>query len=117
MEAKYPKDSPHTAKHSKRSYTAYSLLKITFLVLFFINTSNVSAQWNNYQVFESFGTSIPTSGGTWTDNSVTYATVAQAWSGGNQLEMDAAGDYIQTPLISTPAKFTFYYTLSGGVGP
>ena len=112
MEAKYTKKSLLTTKHLKRNYLAYSFLKTTFLVLFFLNTTNVSAQWNNYQVYESIGTSIPTSGGTWTDNAAIYST-GQAWSGDNQLEFDAVGDYIQTPLISTPGTFSFFYKRGG----
>lgn len=90
----------------------YSFIKITVLGWLLFNTAEVSAQWNSYQVYESIGASIPTSGGTWTDNSATYAT-GQAYSGNNQIEFDAVGDYIQTPLISTPGIFSFFYKKSG----
>jgi hypothetical protein len=90
----------------------YYHIKMVVLGCLLFNTVEVSAQWNNYQVYESIGTSIPTSGGTWTDNSAIYSS-GQAWSGGNQLEFDAIGDYIQTPLISTPGTFSFFYKKSG----
>ena len=93
--------------------TFYSLIKITLVAMLFINTSKVSSQCANYQVYESFGTSIPTSGGTWTDNSITYSTVTTANSGGNQLELNGVGDFIRTPLISTPGIFSYYYKRNG----
>ena len=98
--------------------TFYSLIKITLVAMLLIYTPKVFSQCTNYQVYESFGTSIPTSGGTWTDNSITYSTVTTANSGGNQLELNGVGDYIRTPLISTPGIFSYYYkrnNVSSGV--
>lgn len=82
------------------------LFSVTFLLWSFITGYS---QCVAYQNFESFGTSIPTSGGTWLDNSMTYSTVAAAYSGVNQLQFDALGDYIITPQINNPGVFSFVY--------
>ncbi|NHM06534.1 T9SS type A sorting domain-containing protein [Flavobacterium sp. CYK-4] len=91
----------------------YSLIKIVLLLFVSINSNKTVAQCLNYQVYESFSTAIPTSGGTWTDNSMTYTTVAAAYSGFNELEFNAVGDYIQTPMIATPGSFSFYHKRNG----
>ena len=85
-----------------------SLKLVTFVVLL-LSIHTGYSQCANYQNYESFGTAKPTSGGTWIDNSVTYNTAAAAYSGVNQLQFDAVGDYIITPLISNPGVFSFYY--------
>ena len=82
-------------------------------LLLFFNTANITAQCSNYQVYESIGSGLPTLGGTWTANSVTYTNGVVGNSGANQLDFDAIGDYIQTPLISTPGVFSFMFKRSG----
>ncbi|MBK8600709.1 MAG: hypothetical protein IPN80_09335 [Flavobacterium sp.] len=83
-------------------FNATLKLAVIFTMLFFGHEG--FSQCANYQNYESFGTAKPTSGGTWTDNSATYNT-GVANSGVNQLQFDAVGDYIVTPLISNPGIF------------
>jgi GEVED domain/Fibronectin type III domain len=106
-----PKDI--AVAHTLNLNTFYFQLKIILVSLLFFNTAKVASQCANYQAYESFGTSIPTSGGTWTDNSITYSSVTTAFSGGNQLELNGVGDFIRTPLISTPGIFSYYYKRNG----
>ena len=106
----------HLVVENKLKLNTFYSLKIILVSLLFFNTPKATSQCANYQVYESFGTSIPTSGGTWTDNSITYSTVTTANSGGNQLELNAVGDFIRTPLISTPGIFSFFQKRSGVAG-
>ena len=93
-----------------------STLKFLAVLTLLLSSQKGFSQCANYQNFESFSTSIPTSGGTWSDNSMTYNTVATAYSGVNQLQFDAVGDYIITPVINNPGIFSFYYKRSGAAG-
>ncbi|NCA22675.1 MAG: hypothetical protein EBS86_16270, partial [Crocinitomicaceae bacterium] len=81
------------------------------LVLAIVGYTNFSlGQCGPYQVYESFGTgSIPTQGGTWAATSMTYGNTSAARSGQYGIVFDAAGDIIQTPLISNPGIFSFWY--------
>lgn len=79
------------------------------LIVLLSSLLDANSQCTNYQNFESFGTSIPTSGGTWTANSVTYNVATAAFSGVNQLQFDGVGDYIITPQIANPGVFSFYF--------
>ncbi len=88
-------------------------LKLVFILVLLFSGHSAFSQCTNYQNHESFGTSLPTSGGTWIDNSMTYTTVAAAYSGVNELQFDAVGDFIITPMISTPGIFSFYHKRSG----
>ncbi len=83
------------------------------LILLLSSFINAYSQCTSYQVHESFGTSLPTSGGTWLDNSISYNTATAAYSGVNVIEFNAVGDFIITPLISNPGVFSFYYKRSG----
>ncbi|WP_309640134.1 fibronectin type III domain-containing protein [Flavobacterium sp.] len=96
-------------KHKSVVVPLYSFLKIILFALLFLNTAEVASQCANYQVYESIGTGLPTYGGTWVDNSIAYTTVTTANSGSNQLELDGVGDFIRTPMISTPGIFSYYY--------
>ncbi len=101
-------------RYSNLSRFNLSLKLATILLLLSCGHKGYS-QCANYQNYESFGTSIPTSGGTWIDNSATYNT-GVANSGVNQLQFDAVGDYILTPMISNPGVFSFYFKRSGATG-
>ncbi|QBZ96628.1 fibronectin type III domain-containing protein [Flavobacterium sangjuense] len=96
----------------KNYFAVYEKLKLkTLLVLAIIlifNCADAIAQCSNYQVYESIGTALPTSGGTWADNSITYG-VGSARTGYYSLTFDAAGDYIRTPQIANPGLFSFWY--------
>lgn len=78
------------------------------MVLFLLsgNTSTYG-QCLNYQVYESFnGTSLPTSGGTWAQTSITFGTTLPR-TGNNSIVFNAANDAIRTPLITNPGIFHF----------
>lgn len=86
-------------------------LQLTFLMVLFILLGNSSTygQCSNYEVYESFnGTSIPTSGGTWAQTSITFGTTFPR-TGDNSIVFNAANDAIRTPLISNPGIFSFWY--------
>ena len=92
------------------NYFASKTLKI-LIALIWLNCYHVNSQCNNYQVYESIGTAIPTSGGTWASTSVTYST-GSARTGSNNLVFDGAGDVIRTPLIANPGIISFWYSRS-----
>ncbi|WP_295336748.1 fibronectin type III domain-containing protein [Flavobacterium sp.] len=78
-------------------------------ILFLISYSTNYGQCLNYQVYESFnGTSIPTSGGTWAQTSITFGTTLPR-TGNNSIIFNAADDAIRTPLINNPGVFSFWY--------
>jgi hypothetical protein len=85
-------------------------------ILFFISLT-VSflavSQCNQYFIYESFSTSLPTQQGTWVNTSVPYGTTAAtARSGVNYLTFNAVNDAIRLPQISNPGVFSFYYRRS-----
>ena len=83
-------------------------LQLTFSIVLFILLGNDSTygQCSSYQVYESFnGTSIPTSGGTWTQTSITFGTTFPR-TGDNSIVFNAKDDAIRTPLISNPGIFS-----------
>lgn len=85
---------------------------IYILTLLLAAWNAASAQCSLYQVYESFGsTSVPTQGGTWTHNSVITVTTPVR-TGSRAIGFNAAGDWIRTPIISTPGVFSFYYRRS-----
>jgi hypothetical protein len=91
--------------HSQpKSFFLKSILSLILISIF--NSSY--AQCSNYQVYESIGTAIPTSGGTWAENSIIYNT-GSARTGTNKITFDAAGDFIVTPQIANPGVFSFWY--------
>lgn len=85
---------------------------VMFLVVFFIES--VNAQCGPFQIYESFGltSGAPTQGGTWAVNSISYLTGTTARTGNSYLVMDAAGDWIRTPLIANPNILSFWYRRS-----
>ena len=85
---------------------------IYILTLLLAAWNAASAQCSLYQVYESFGsTSLPTQGGTWTHNSVITVT-SPVRTGTRAIGFNATGDWIRTPIISTPGIFSFYYRRS-----
>ena len=97
-------------RNSSKKILTY--LKVSVIILALTATIKGNSQCANFQVYESFGTALPTSGGTWTASGVVYSTGTVANSGVNHLDFDAAGDYIQTPLINTPGVFKFLFKRS-----
>lgn len=85
---------------------------ITIIFIFFLSFFTFS-QCNQYQIYESFSTSLPTQGGTWVNTSVLYgATASTSRTGTNYLTFNALNDAFQTPLITNPGVFSFYYKRS-----
>jgi len=69
------------------------------------------SQCNQYQLYESFTSTLPTQGGTWVNTSVPYGT-SPVRTGTNMLTFNAASDAIRTPQIANPGVLTFWYRRS-----
>jgi hypothetical protein len=70
------------------------------------------SQCSKYQVYESFGTtSVPTQGGTWTQNSVITVT-SPVKTGLRSIGFNGSGDWIRTPQIASPGILSFWYRRS-----
>ena len=92
----------------------YVIILFTLLTTFFVNS-----QCTQYQVYESFLSTLPTQGGTWSSTSVgAGSTVGTQRTGTYYLIFNAVGDIIRTPQIANPGVFSFYHkrssTSSGG---
>lgn len=86
--------------------------KLLMLIYFLLTMGNLFCQCNSYQVYESFGTTtLPTQGGTWSQNSVITLT-SPVRTGGRSIGFNATGDWIRTPQIASPAVFSFWYRRS-----
>ncbi|MEY2630196.1 MAG: hypothetical protein RLZZ469_1093, partial [Bacteroidota bacterium] len=97
-----------TTFRDQRITRAKQLTLLVFL-FFLLGNFKTSGQCLNYQIYESFnGTSIPTSGGTWTQTSITFGTTFPR-TGDNSIVFNAANDAIRTPLITNPGIFSFWY--------
>ena len=85
---------------------------LLFGTFIFVIVAKILSQCNNYQVYESFGTtSLPTQGGTWTHNSVITVT-SPVKTGARSMGFNASGDWIRTPQIASPGIFSFWYRRS-----
>jgi len=85
----------------------YFILTIMTLWSIFIHS-----QCNQYQVYESFGaTTIPTQGGTWTQNSM-ISSLNNPRTGIRDLAFNATGDWIRTPMLSNVNSLSFWYRRS-----
>ena len=82
------------------------LFIITILLSFFTFT-----QCNQYQIYESFTSTLTTQGGTWAVNSI-LASSTPVRTGGYAAGFNAAGDWIRTPQIANPGVLTFWYRRS-----
>lgn len=84
-----------------------------FLILIFSLISLIGiTQCNNYQIYESFTSTLPTQGGTWTQTSITFNTVSLR-TGTHNLSFNGVGDIIRTPQIANPGVVTFWFRRSG----
>jgi hypothetical protein len=71
------------------------------------------SQCNQYLIYESFSSSLPTQQGTWINTSVLYGTTAStARTGVSYLTFNATNDAIRLPQITNPGVFSFYYRRS-----
>lgn len=81
------------------------------LLVFVFTFLNVNSQCNQYQIYESFGsTSLPTQGGEWTHNSIISSTTSK--TGSRSIGFNGSGDWIRTPKISNPGILSFWYRRS-----
>jgi len=73
----------------------------------------VHSQCNQYFIYESFSTSLPTQKGTWINTSVLYGTTASTTrTGANYLTFNALNDAIRLPQVASPGTLSFYYRRS-----
>lgn len=87
-------------------------MKHLFLIMFMLGISSiVTSQCNQYQIYESFTSTIPTQGGTWTSNSMIVVT-SPVRTGTHAIGFNGSGDWIRTPQIATPGVLTFWYRRS-----
>ena len=71
------------------------------------------SQCNQYFIYESFSTALPTQQGTWINTSVLYGTTSStARTGANYLTFNALNDAIRLPQTTNPGVLTFYYRRS-----
>ena len=88
-------------------------MKRFFITLFVILASFFTrSQCSQYQVYESFTSTLPTQGGTWSQTSITFNTVSLR-TGTHNLSFNGTGDIIRTPQITNPGVVTFYFRRSG----
>ena len=84
----------------------------SFLILLFTLISFLGiTQCNNYQIYESFTSTLPTQGGTWTSNSMIVLTTPVR-TGTHSAGFNGSGDWIRTPQIANPGVLTFWYRRS-----
>ena len=84
----------------------------SFLILLFTLISFIGVtQCNNYQIYESFTSTLPTQGGTWTANSMISVTTPVR-TGTHSIGFNGTGDWIRTPQIVNPGVLTFWYRRS-----
>lgn len=84
----------------------YVIILFTLLTTFFVNS-----QCSRYLIYESFSSSLPTQGGTWTSNSISSVTTPVR-TGTYAAGFDATGDWISTPMVSNPGVLSFWYRRS-----
>ena len=73
--------------------------------------SLVQSQCSVYQIYESFTSTLPTQGGTWTANSMIVVT-APVRTGTHSIGFNGSGDWVRTPQISNPSILSFWYRRS-----
>jgi hypothetical protein len=70
-----------------------------------------TSQCSTYQIYESFTSTLPTQGGTWTANSM-IAVTTPVRTGTRAIGFNGAGDWIRIPQIANPGVLTFWYRRS-----
>lgn len=87
-------------------------MKHLILIIFLLGISSiVTPQCNQYQIYESFTSTLPTQGGTWTANSM-IAVTTPVRTGTHAIGFNGTGDWIRTPQIATPGVLSFWYRRS-----
>ena len=88
-------------------------MKILATIWFSLIVALGYSQCNQYFIYESFSTALPTQQGTWINTSVLYGTTSStARTGANYLTFNALNDAIRLPQTSNPGVLTFYYRRS-----
>ena len=84
-----------------------------FLIFCFVLLTHlvVNSQCNNYQIYESFTSTLTTQGGTWAVNSMISVTTPVK-TGTHAIGFNGSGDWIRTPQIANPGVLTFWYRRS-----
>lgn len=86
-------------------------MKIITLISFILISFFTFSQCNQYQIYESFNSTLPTQGGTWTATSIVYGT-SPVRTGTHQLTFNGVNDAIRTPQIANPGVLTFWHRRS-----
>ena len=86
-------------------------MKKLFLFLFTIISLSVNSQCNQYQIYESFTSTLTTQGGTWAVNSI-LASTSPTRTGNYAAGFNGSGDWIRTPQIANPGILSFWYRRS-----
>jgi len=87
-------------------------MKKILLLLTLLSHLVVRSQCNQYSIYESFTSVLPTQGGTWTANSMITLT-SPVRTGSNSVGFNLTGDWIRTPQIANPGVLSFWYRRSG----
>jgi len=83
------------------------------ILAFAITICNILAfsQCTSYYIYESFSTTVPTQGGTWSATSMAYSTTPVR-NGTYTSTFNAANDALRTPLIANPGVLSLWYRRS-----
>lgn len=84
-----------------------SITTILFIIIIYLGHS----QCSTYQIYESFTSTLPTQGGTWTANSM-IAVTTPVRTGTHAIGFNGVGDWIRIPQIANPGVLTFWYRRS-----
>lgn len=85
--------------------------KIILLILVILTSFLAKTQCSNYQIYESFTSTLPTQGGTWTSNSMISVTTPVR-TGTHAIGFNGVGDWIRLPQIANPGVLSFWYRRS-----
>jgi hypothetical protein len=86
-------------------------MKKLFFILTLLISLGVKSQCNNYQIYESFTSTLTTQGGTWATNSMIVLTTPVR-TGTHSIGFNGTGDWIRTPQIANPGVLSFWYRRS-----
>lgn len=88
--------------------------KLLFMLISVIGIITIgNSQCNQYYIYESFSSTLPTQQGTWINTSVLYgSTAATIRTGTHYLAFNAVNDAMRLPLVANPGVLSFYYRRS-----
>lgn len=84
---------------------------LLFGTFIFVIVAKIFSQCNQYQIYESFTSTLTTQGGTWGVNSI-LASTSPTRTGNHAAGFNALGDWIRTPQIANPGVLSFWYRRS-----